>query len=62
MEYRPVVNTFSRIGLGLLFPVAILFRCLIWPSIAVFLYGWKNSPFWHNVKAGWLQSVDICFK
>lgn len=56
------MNVFCRLALWLWFPFAVLFSCVIWPSLWVVKYGWVHSPFWHNVKAGWFQSVNICFK
>lgn len=57
-----MVAMFSRVGLWLVFPFAVFMACVFWPLVWLLKYGWVNSPFWHNVRAGWLQAVAVCFK
>ncbi len=52
----------GRLGLWLLFPFLLFIASVYWPVFWVIKYGWDNSPFWHNVWAGYLQTNEICFK
>ncbi|EHK6026289.1 MULTISPECIES: hypothetical protein [Vibrio] len=53
---------FGRLGLLLLFPVLLMMAAVLKPLFWVVKYGWVNTPFWHNVLAGYLQVKEICFK
>lgn len=36
-------------------PLCLVLWCLIVPSFWVLKFGYVNTPYWHNVKAGYLM-------
>lgn len=39
----------------IIIPLGLLINCILIPSFWVLRYGWDNTPFFHNVRAGYHQ-------
>lgn len=45
----------------IIYPIGIFVACVVLPCFWVIKHGWVNTPFFHNIKAGYV-AVSEAFK